>query len=77
MIVMTAKDDRDREKASCENLSKFFYELAKTIFTAIVVGDVVTMFLNEQITGTAVWLFFIGLFATVVFAFIGFTILKK
>lgn len=49
---MTVREDREKLKSSRDNLSKFFYDLAKTSFTAMVVGDVVTMFLKEQVTVT-------------------------
>ena len=61
---MTAREDREKLRSSRENLSKFFYDLAKATFTAMVVGDVVTMFLKEDVTTTAVWLFVTGLVTT-------------
>lgn len=45
---MTAREDKEKLRYSRENLSKFFYDLAKATFTAMVVGDVVTMFLKER-----------------------------
>ena len=35
--------------------------MAKATFTAMVVGDVVTMFLKEDVTTISVWLFVTGL----------------
>ena len=61
---MTAREDKEKLRYSRENLSKFFYDLAKATFTAMVVGDVVTMFLKEDVTATAIWLFVTGLITT-------------
>lgn len=71
---MTAREDREKVKLSRDNLSKFFYDLAKTSFTAMVVGDVVTMFLKEIVTVTALCLFFVGLFTTCLLSTIGYKI---
>ena len=73
---MTAREDQEKEKASRESLSKFFYDLARACFTAMVIGDVVMVFQNEKLTAAAVWLFVIGLLSTSIFATIGYKILK-
>ena len=49
---MTAREDREKLRSSRENLSKFFYDLAKATFTAMVVGDLVTMFLKLLVFGS-------------------------
>ena len=74
---MTAREDREKEKTSRENLSNFFYDLAKTSFTAMVVGDVVSMFLKEEITTPAIVLFFVGVIATITLGAIGYRISKS
>ena len=74
---MTVREDREKLKSSRDNLSKFFYDLAKTSFTAMVVGDVVTMFLKEQVTVTASLLFVVGIIATYLLAFFGYRISKR
>ena len=56
--------------------AKFFYDLAKATFTAMVVGDVVTMFLKEDVTTTAVWLFVTGLITTSLLSAVGYRISK-
>ena len=73
---MTAREDKEKLKSSRENLSKFFYNLAQTCFTAMVVGDVVTMFLKEEVTTTAIVLFVVGLFTTALLALFGYRISK-
>lgn len=74
---MTVREDREKMKSSRDNLSKFFYDLAKTSFTAMVVGDVVTMFLKEQVTMTASLLFVVGIIATYLLALFGYRISKR
>nr|WP_293533640.1 hypothetical protein [Prevotella sp.] len=74
---MTVREDREKLKSSRDNLSKFFYDLAKTSFTAMVVGDVVTMFLKEQVTVTASLLFVVGIIATYLLALFGYRISKR
>ena len=74
---MTVREDHEKLKSSRDNLSKFFYDLAKTSFTAMVVGDVVTMFLKEQVTVTASLLFVVGIIATYLLALFGYRISKR
>lgn len=76
-MCMTVREDREKMKSSRDNLSKFFYDLAKTSFTAMVVGDVVTMFLKEQVTVTASLLFVVGIIATYLLALFGYRISKR
>ena len=73
---MTAREDKEKLGYSRENLSKFFYDLAKATFTAMVVGDVVTMFLKEDVTATAIWLFVTGLITTSLLSTVGYRISK-
>ena len=61
---MTAREDKEKLRYSRENLSKFFYDLAKATFTAMVVGDVVTMFLQEDVTYSSLWLLGTGVMTT-------------
>ena len=39
--IMTAKEDKEKEKIRKENLNKFIYQLAHTCFTAMVIVAVV------------------------------------
>lgn len=73
---MTAREDKEKLRYSRENLSKFFYDLAKATFTAMVVGDVVTVFLKEDVTATAIWLFVTGLITTSLLSTVGYRISK-
>ena len=40
---MTARDDLEREKSIRETIGKFFFDLAKTTFTAMVIGGSVAL----------------------------------
>ena len=73
---MTAREDKEKLRYSRENLSKFFYDFAKATLTAMVVGDVVTMFLKEDVTATAIWLFVTGLITTSLLSTVGYRISK-
>ena len=73
---MTAREDKEKLRYSRENLSKFFYDLAKATFTAMVVGDVVTMFLKEDVTATAIWRFVTGIITTSLLSTVGYRISK-
>lgn len=74
---MRTKLKREKLKFCRETLSKFFYDLARTTFSATVVGDVVTMVINEQVTNAAILLFIGGLLATFLLAISGYKISKK
>lgn len=74
---MRTKLKREKLKFCRETLAKFFYDLARTTFSATVVGDMVTMVINEQVTDAAILLFFGGILATFLFALSGFKISKK
>ena len=57
-------------------MGKFFYDLAKTSFTIMVAGSAVSFFTNKE--QTPYWLLLlVGVFVTIVFASIGYTIIKK
>ena len=70
------KESKEKEKISRETLGKFFYDLAKTSFTIMVAGSAVSFFTNKE--QTPYWLLLlVGVFVTIVFASIGYTIIKK
>lgn len=41
------KENKEKEKSRRDALSKFFYNLAQTCFTAMVVGTIVTFFVSN------------------------------
>lgn len=75
--MVTTKEEKAKQQSSRDNLSKFFYDLAKTTFASTVVGDVVSMFLKEEITTSAVSLFFVGISSTALLALFGYRISKR
>ncbi len=75
---MTAtKEEKEKQRSARENLSKFFYDLAKTTFASTVVGDVVAMFLKEEVTVPAILLFLVGIASTTLLALFGYRISKR
>ena len=71
-----AKEHKEKEKTSKETLGKFFYDLAKTSFTVMVAGSAVFFFTNQ--VQTPYWLLLlVSIFVTIVFASIGYTIIKR
>ncbi len=74
---MTAKEDREKEKTSRETLGKFFFDLAKTCFAALVVGDFVSIFLGEGDVTLYLVILAVGIVATVILSRIGYKILKR
>lgn len=47
---MTQREDREKERVGRETMGKFFYDLAKAIFTAMVVGSMVSFFTPDTQT---------------------------
>ena len=70
------KEAKEKEKLSRETLGKFFYDLAKIVFTALVVGSIISVVAEEQQRGYYV-LMAIGLFSTCIFSVIGYRIIKS
>ena len=75
--MATQKEAREKERSSRESLGKFFYDLAKTSFTAMVAADVVSIFLTETDGTMLAMLLAVGIFVTAVFAYLGYYIIKK
>ena len=71
-----AKEERkERDKASRENLGKFFYDLAKLSFATLVIGSTASVIIQEN--NLESWIIIsIGTFVTYIFAYIGYKIIK-
>lgn len=70
------KEVKEKEKTSPETLGKFFYDLAKTSFTAMVAGGAVSFFTNSD--NEDYWILLsIGAFSTMVFAYLGYKIIRR
>ena len=70
------KEGKEKEKMSRETLGKYFYDLSKLSFTALVLSmsaSLITDYLN-----TNYWvLFTFGVFSSTIFAYIGYKIMNK
>lgn len=67
---------KDRDKVSRETLGKFFYDLAKLVFTAMALVGGVSLIIEEP-QSKQVILLMAGLCFTTLLAYIGFIILKR
>ena len=66
---------REREMVSKETLGKFFYDLSKLSFAALVIGSVASVVINKNNIDS--WIIIsIGTFVTYIFAYIGYKIIK-
>lgn len=69
------RDKKDRDRVSRETLGKFFYDLAKLAFAALVVGSITSIVMKDD--NIESWIIIgIGSFVTCVFAYIGYKIIK-
>ncbi|WP_302774513.1 hypothetical protein [Parabacteroides johnsonii] len=69
-------EQKERDKVSRETLGKFFYDLAKLVFTTMALVGGVSLIIEEP-QGKQVILLVAGLCFTTLLAYIGFLILKR
>ena len=70
------KEEKEKDKVSRETLGKFFYDLAKITFTALVIGSIVSV--ATQQGAVEYWLLILlGVLATCAFSCIGYKIIKS
>ena len=70
------KKIKKKDKISRENLGKFFYDLAKVTYTAMVVGGVVILF-SDAMKIETFFMVSVGIVATSFLALIGYMIFKR
>ena len=70
------RDIRERERVSKETLGKFFYDLSKLSFAALVIGSVASVVINKNNIDSYI-IMSIGAFVTYIFAYIGYKIIKS
>lgn len=72
-----AKEEaKEREKLARETIAKYFLDLSKLVFTAIVLGGLTPIFTGKPINAN--WDFvFVGVISTICLAIFGYRILKK
>ena len=69
---MTARDGKEKEELSRETLGKFFYDLAKTCFAAMVVTNAIALVIGDG-ENYATWiLLLVGIAGTFIFARVGY-----
>lgn len=69
---------RDREKMRREIVGKFFFDLAKTTYTVVVLGNLAPLFgLAGEFSWLNVLLLLVGSIVTWIFAFIGNRVIYK
>ena len=73
---MTQKEEKEMRKTSREELGKFFYDLAKTTFAVMVLGNVVAMATAEEMGIAAIGVLVFGGYLTFCLAYIGNRVLK-
>lgn len=69
------KEHREKEKTSRDTLGKYFYDLSKLTFTALCLGGGVSL-MSDTSNGNYLTLASFGAFASFIFAYIGYKILK-
>ena len=69
--MVTQREEKDKQRTRRTELGKFFYDLAKTTFAVMVVGNVVGIFGEEQDTGKIVTMVVLGIVSTALLALIG------
>ena len=70
------EEAKERDKVSRENLGKFFYDLARTSFTAMVAGGAVS-FITDMDNEVYLILLALGVFSTCTFAYLGYKIIRR
>lgn len=70
------RENREKEKVSRDTLGKYFYDLSKLTFTALCLGGGVS-FVSDFPNSNYWVLAAFGAFASFIFAYIGYIILKR
>ena len=74
--MVTQREEKEKRKTSREELGKFFYDLAKTTFAVMVLGNVVAMATPEDMGIAAIGVLVFGVYLTFCLAYIGNRVLK-
>ena len=74
---MTQREDKERSKNARENLGRYFYDLSKTCFMVMVVGNAITIITEQKFTYYNILLIITGIFLTWGFAYLANYTLKK
>lgn len=72
-----AKEEaKQSEKLSRETFGKYFYDLAKVTFTAMVVGGAVA-WISDSASDSAWLLLLLGIVSTITLTYVGYRIIKQ
>lgn len=72
----SSRDKKDSEKSARESLGKFFYDLAKATFIAMVLGNMATIFGIAGNNSNPILSLSTGILSTIGFAYMGNKTLK-
>lgn len=77
-IVMTQKEEKEKQKVSRQETGKLFYDLCKATFTVTVLGNLAPLLgLGTTSWTEVIWFLLLGLALTIGLFFIGFKILNR
>ena len=74
---MGQKENKENEKTARETLGKYFYDMSKLIFTAVVLTNITALFGLSNFAWKSAALLIVGLISTYATAIIGNKILRK
>ena len=74
---MGQKENKEKEKTARETLGKYFYDMSKLIFAAVVLTNITALFGLTEFSWKTAALLVVGLIATYATAAMGNKILKK
>jgi hypothetical protein len=68
--------DQEREKSRINNLAKYFFDISKLSFTALVLGGVTPLYLGNSFMKISAPLLLAGVAVTSIFALIAYSLQK-
>lgn len=74
---MTQREEKEKEKTARETLGKYFYDMSKLIFTAVVLTNITALFGLTEFSWKSAALLIVGLIATYATAAMGNKILMR
>lgn len=75
--MATQREEKEKRRASREMLGKYFYDLSKASFTAMVLGAMLSIFATGTAPNEALGLLAVGSVLTATLGGIAYYILKK
>ena len=75
-VEQVSKNKEETEQTARESLSKFFYDIAKATFIAMVLGNMATVFGVAEYSGITILALVTGVLSTAGFVYVGNKTLK-